>query len=268
MRSPFSKAAEVQRIVVLLLLSLAGCRPENDRVLEENFEQRYAIQPNTDLNIQNGDGAVLVYGSNINEIRVQATKKAFGRTQLKGIAIAVSVQPTSVSINVKIPPKPRWALFDRSGTVDCTIVVPATTNISQLSLDAGEILLDGMRGRSVHAKLGDGRMIVHNCFTDTDLALKRGNLTISYEWWESGTFSIRANITQGSAWAFLPSDAAFHLVAETANGRIANDFDDPAVARPTSAEATKIDMFARGGGKAAIKMRTANGDIKIMEENP
>ena len=268
MRSPFSKARGAQRIVVLLLLSLAGCRPESDRVLEETFEQFYTIQPNTDLSIQNGDGAVLVYGSNINEIRVQATKKAFGRTQLKGIAIDVSVQPTSVSINVKIPPKPRWALFDRSGTVDCTILVPATTNISQLSLDAGEVLVDGMRGRSVHARLGDGRMIVRNCFTDTDLALKRGNLTISYEWWERGTFSIQAKITQGNAWAFLPSEAAFHLVAETAHGKIANDFDDPAVARPASAETTKIDMFARGGGKAAIKMRTADGDIKIMEENP
>jgi hypothetical protein len=267
-RSPFSKAPGVQRIVVLLLLSLAGCRPESDRVLEETFEKLYTIQPNTDLSIQNGDGAVLVYGSNINEIRVQATKKAYSRMQLKGMAIDVSVQPTSVSINVKIPPKPRWAFFDRSGTVDCTIVVPATTNISQLSLNAGEVLVDGMRGRSVHAKLGDGRMIVHNCFTDIDLGLQRGNLTVSYEWWERETFSIQANITQGNAWAFLPSEAAFHLVAETAYGRITNDFDDPPVPRPTSAEATKIDMLARCGGKAAIKMRTVNGDINIMEENP
>jgi hypothetical protein len=267
-RSPLTKSRRFRWIVVLLLLSLAGCRPESDRVLEETFEELYTIQPNTDLSIQNGDGAVLVYGSNNNEIRIQAIKKAYGRMQLKGIAIDVSLQPTSVSINVKMPPKPRWALFDRSGTVDCTIVAPATTNISQLSLDAGEVLVDGMRGRNVHAKLGDGRMIFHNCFTDTDLALKRGFLTISYEWWERGTFSIQANITQGNAWAFLPSEAAFHLVAETAYGRIANDFDDPPVARPTSAEATKIDMLARGGGKAAIKMRTADGDIKIMEENP
>jgi hypothetical protein len=251
-----------------MLLSLVGCRPESDRVLEEPFEQLYTIQPNTDLSIQNGDGAVLVYGSNINEIRVQATKKAYSRMQLKGMAIDVSVQPTSISINVKSSPKPRWAFFDRSGTVDCTLVVPATTNISQLSLEAGEVLVDGMRGPSVHAKLGDGRMIVHNCFTDTDLALKRGNLTVSYEWWERGTFSIQANITQGNAWAFLPSESAFHLVAETARGRITNDFDDPPVPRPTSAESTKIDMLARGGGKAAIKMRTLNGDIKIMEENP
>jgi hypothetical protein len=267
-RSPFSKAPGVQRIVVLLLLSLAGCGSENGPVLEETFERLYTIQPAANIIIQNHDGAVLIYGSNTNEMRIQATKKAYSSMALRQITIDVSVQPTSVSINVKIPPKPRWAFFDRSGTVDCTIVVPATTNISQLSLEAGEVLIDGMRGRSVHAKLGDGRMIVHNCFTDTDLALKRGNLTISYEWWERGTFSIQANITQGNAWAFLPSEAAFHLVAETAYGKIANDFDDPPVARPTSAEATKIDTLVRGGGKAAIKMRTANGDIKIMEENP
>jgi hypothetical protein len=267
-RSPFSKALGVPRIVVLLLLSLAGCRPESDRVLEETFEQLYPIQPNTDLSIQNGDGAILVYGSNTNEMRVLATKKTYSRKRLKEIAIDASVQPTSASIKIKLPPKRKWALSDRSGTVDCTIVVPATTNISQLSLDAGEVLVDGMRGRSVHAKLGDGRMIVRNCFTDTDLALKRGNLTVSYEWWERGTFSIQANITQGNAWAFLPSEAAFHLVAETAYGRITNDFDDPPIARPTSGEATKIDMLARDGGKAAIKMRTTDGDIKIMEENP
>jgi len=267
-RSHLTKSRGFRRIVVVLLLSLAGCGSESDRVLEENFEQLYTIQPNTDISIQNGDGAVLVYGSNTNEMRVLATKKAYSRKRLKEIAIDASVQPTSVSIKIKLPPKRNWALFDRSGTVDCTIVVPATANISQLSLDAGEVLVNGMRGRSVHARLGDGRMIVRNCFTDTDLALKRGNLTISYEWWERGTFSVQANIGQGNAWAFLPSDAAFHLVAETAYGRITNDFDDPPIARPTSAEATKIDMFARDGGKAAIKMRTADGDIKIMEENP
>jgi hypothetical protein len=249
-------------------LSLGGCGSESDRVLEEAFEQVYTIQPNTDISIQNGDGAVLVYGSNTNEMQVHATKKAYSHKQLKEIAIDVSVQPTSVSIKVKLPPKQKWALFDRSGTVDCTIVVPAPTNISQLRLDAGEVVVDGMRGRSVHAWLGDGRMIVHNCFTDADIALERGNLTITYEWWERGTFSVQANITQGNAWAFLPSEATFHLVAETAYGRIANDFDNPAVARPISAGATKIDMLANGGGKAAIKMRTADGDIKIMEENP
>jgi hypothetical protein len=199
-------------------------------------------------------------------MRVHATKKAYSRMRLKRIAVDLSVQPTSVTINVNFPPKPKWALFDRSGTVECTIVVPATANISALRLNAGEVFVDGMRGRSVHAWLRDGRMLAHNCFADVDLALQRGNLAISYDWWESGTFSVQANIERGNAWAFLPSNAAFRLIAETAHGRIANDFDDTRVAR--SAGVAKIDTLVHDGRHAAIKVRTANGDVKIVEANP
>jgi len=266
-RSPLTKTPKFRQIVAVLLLSLAGCGSESDPVLEETFERLYTIQPNTDISIQNGDGAVLVYGSNTNEMRVYATKKAYSRTRLKEIAVDVSVQPTSVTIKVRLPPKPTWALFDRSGTVDCTIVVPATTNISQLRLDAGEVFVDGMRGRSLHAWLGDGRMFAHNCFADVDLALQRGNLTISYDWWEHGTFSVQANVAHGNAWAFLPSDAAFRLVAETLHGKLASDFDDTA-AQTAPEGAEKIDTLVHGGGKAAIEVRTANGEIKIVEANP
>jgi len=255
-----------QPLVAVLLLSLVGCGSESDPVVEEIFERLYTIQPTADITIENHDGAILVYGSNTSEIRVQATKKAYSPLRLKQIAIDVSVQPTSVSINVKRPPDPRWAFFDRSGTVDCTVVVPATVNISQLRLDAGEVLVDGMRGPNVHAWLGDGRMVYHNCFTDIDLALRRGNLTVSYDWWEAGKFSVHADIARGNAWTFLPSNAALHLVAETAYGRVASDFDDSPVGQLKGAG--KIDSLVRGGGNAVIEVHTRNGDVKIVEANP
>ena len=265
MQSPLTKRRNFRRLVAVLVLSLAGCGSDSDRLLEETSQRVYTFEPTADLSIQNQDGAVLVYGSNTNEVQVHATKKAYRRTRFKQIAIDVSAQPTSISINTKLPPKPRWALFDRSGTVEYTIVVPATANIS-LHLDAGEVLVDGMRGRNVHARLGDGRMFAHNCFADIDLALRRGNLAVSYDWWESGRFSVQGNIAQGNAWAFLPSDAAFHLVAETARGSVASDFDDNQVAG--RAGARKIDMLVHGGGNTLIKVRTSNGDIKIVEANP
>ena len=268
MRSPLTKRRNFRPLVAVLLLSLVGCGSESDPVLEETFERFYTIQPTADITIQNHDGAILIYGSNTNEMQIQATKKAYSRMRLKQIAINVSVQPTSVSINVKGPPKPKWALFDRSGTVECTIVVPATANISRLRLDAGEVLVDGMRGRSVHAWLGDGRMFAHNCFADTSLALQRGNLSLSYDWWEAGMFSVQANVARGNAWAFLPSDAAFHLIAETMHGKVASDFDNMPVAQAASAGAEKIDALVHGGGHAAIKMRAASGDVKIVEANP
>ena len=268
MQSPLIKRRNLGQIAVLLLLSLAGCGSESKPLLEETFERLYTVQPNADISIQNHDGAVLVYGANTNELQVHATKKAYSRMRLKEIAIDVSVQSTTVSIDTKYPPKPRWALFDRSGTVDYTIVVPTTASIALLRLVAGEVLVDGMRGPSVHAWLCDGRMLSHNCFTKSDLALQRGNLSFSYDWWEHATFSVHANIAQGNAWAFLPSASAFHLVAETAHGKISNDFDNLAVERTAASAAAKIDMLVNGGGQAVIKMRAADGDIKIVEANP
>ena len=267
MQPPLTKRDQFRTIIILFLLAFAGCNSETDPVLEETFEQVCKIEPNADINIQNSDGAILVYGSNTNEMQVHATKKAYSRARLNLIAIDVSVGPNSVSINVKMPAKPSWALFDRSGTVDCTIVVPATANISSLRLNAGEVLLDGMRGGTLHAWLGDGRMIAHNCFADVDLALQRGNLSLSYDWWEDEKFSLLADVSHGNVWAFLPSNAAFHLFAETGHGKLGNDFDDPAIARPTFAKAQEIDMLVRGGSQTLIKLRTAKGDIKIIEAN-
>jgi hypothetical protein len=267
-RSVLINRRNFQQFVAVLLLSSAGCSSNGDRVLEETFERLYTIQPTTDISVQNRDGAILVYGSNTNEMQLHARIKAYSRARLKQIKIDVSAQPTSISISTRLPPKPKWALFDRSGTVEYTIVVPSTANLAAVHLDAGEVLVDGMRGKSVRAWLGDGRIFTHNCFSNVDLALQRGNLTISYDWWEDGTFSAQANIAQGNAWAFLPLDAAFHLVAEIRYGKIGNDFDNPAVARPTLAGAAKIDTLIHGGGTARIEVRTMNGDIHVVATNP
>jgi hypothetical protein len=255
------------RLVSAILLSvLAGCGSAVDRTLEETVEQVYTIEPTANVTISNGDGAVFVYGSNVNEARVEATKRAYTRDRLKQIAVNVSVQQGYASISTKFPPKPKWALFDHSGTVDYTIVLPATANVSELDLDAGEVLVDGMRGDTVQARLGSGRLFAHNCFGNVAFAVGRGTLTLAYEWWEAGKFSIQANIASGNAWAFLPSDAAFHLIAETGDGNIANDFEKSAE-RGTK-EITKVDMLIRGGGQAGVTMRAQEGNIKIVESNP
>jgi len=233
-------------------------------VLEETFEQFYAIPPSAKININNGDGAVMVYGSNVNEMRVHAVKKAYSRARLAQIAVSVDLKPGSVSIATKFPPKPKWGLFDRSGTVDYTIVVPATTDVSSLDLDAGEILLDGMRGRTTRARLGEGRLSARNCFTNLDLAIRRGNLIMSYDWWEQSKFSVEATIAQGNARVYLTSDAAFHLLAK-AEGKISSDFESTA---PASNTGMQIDALVNGGGDATIKVRVAKGHIKIVESNP
>ena len=84
---------------------------------------------------------------------------------------------------------------------------------------------------TVRARLNDGRIFARNCFTNLDLTVNRGTLALSYEWWEKEKFSAQATMIQGNAWVWLPSEAAFHLLARAAHGKIANDFNNLPVYR-------------------------------------
>jgi len=254
--------------VAVLLVLLSGCGSADNRVLEEVVEQVYPVNPNANISIHNRDGAVLVYGSETNEMQVRAVKKAYSAERMHQIAIDVSTKSGAVSVITKFPPQPKWALFDRSGTVDYTIVVPATATISALALNAGEVLLDAMRGREVRARLSDGRIFARNCFTNLDLAMSRGTLTLSYDWWDEQQFSAKGNVSQGNTWVFLPTGSAFHLLAHAAHGKIANDFNDVAVSASASAKEMNIDQVVNGGGQARIEIRVEKGNIKIAEANP
>jgi hypothetical protein len=66
----------------------------------------------------------------------------------------------------------------------------------------------------------------------------------------------------------LPSEAAFHLLARAAHGKIANDFNNVPVTAHSSGGEMKIDQIVNGGGSATINVRVEKGDIKIAEANP
>jgi len=75
-RSAAVNRLKLRLILAALLATLASCGPPADRVLEETVEQLYTIEPTANVTIRNRDGAILVYGSNVNQMRVRAIKRA------------------------------------------------------------------------------------------------------------------------------------------------------------------------------------------------
>jgi len=252
----------------IVFCSLASCRPAVDQTLEEMIDHSYPVEPTATLSVTNRDGSIRVYaaGGETHDVRVEAIKKAYSAERLKAISVQISARPNSISIETIYPPDSGAGFSDRSGTVDYVIVVPPTIRISKLELTNGEMQLEGMRSEEAHAQLGNGRLLAHNCFGDLDLSLNTGNLAIAYDWWEEQAFSIHATIQNGNAFAYIPSDAAFHLIAHTATGKIANDFAEKEQrhAEPVS----KIDMLVGGGGKTAFEFETQDGNVKITEHDP
>jgi hypothetical protein len=254
------------RLLPLLCVLLGGCSGAINQPLEQINEVSYTVDPAVKFSITNKDGTIRIYGSDAPELHVQTIKKAYSAARLRKISAKVSVQPDSISIATEFPPVSGWGLGDRSGTVDYIILLPQTATITRLELESGEVAIEGIREGAVHARLGTGLMFEHNCFSNADLAVTTGNLTVTYDWWEKIAFSAAATVRHGNVWAFLPGEAAFHLSAEAARGRIANDFaeKEDRHAEPPR----KIDMIVHGGGEASLNVRADNGNIRIAETNP
>jgi len=229
-------------------------------VLEEIVEQKYDLAPDATLSIANTDGSIRVYAGSVSQISIQAIKKAYTQERLKGIVVDVKATPDSVAINTTFPPR-RNAVSDRSGTVEYTIIVPQTIRITKLDLANGEALVEGLRGGSAKARVSNGWLAGHNCFGDLDLAVTNGRLDLGYDWWEPRKFSVRASSTNASIRAFLPSDAAARIAAQTGTGQIVNAFGDKK-SRPAN-PVRSLDFVTASEPDAAFEIRATSGNIRI-----
>ena len=246
-------------------LLLAGCGAPK-RVLEQTFDRTYSVEPTVRIRIVNGDGSIRVYGAAATELRVQAIKRAYVQDRLDKIDIKVSVQPGIVFITTDFPPTPKWALSDRSGTVDYVIVVPQTANLEQVELATGEVLIEGMRSERAAAHLGTGRIFLHNCFCNVRATVDTGPLALIYDWWEPVRFSAEAKSVSGGAWAAIPGNASFHLIAETRTGKIVSDFATPE--QQSTGAIRKIAYPVGTNPLASFAIDVGDGNIRIFRAYP
>ena len=230
--------------------------------LEEIVEQKYSVETDATLSVQNVDGSIRVYAADKPEIRIQAIKKAYDRERLEAILVDVKATQNSVAITTTFPPR-KNALSDRSGTVDYIIVVPQTAQVTDLSLTNGELFVEGLRnGGQAKARLVNGWIAGHNCFGNLDLAVETGRLDVAYDWWENHEFSIKAFSTRGNVRAIFPGDTSINLSATAAEGRIANGFA-PKKANPAEEVIHSVAEVIGPDAEAVVSLEARRGNIRI-----
>jgi hypothetical protein len=230
--------------------------------LEEIVEQKYSVDADATLSVQNIDGSIRVYAADRPEIFIQAIKKAYDRERLEAILVDVKATQSSVAITTTFPLR-KNALSDRSGTVDYIIVVPQTARVTDLSLTNGELFVEGLRnGGRAKARLVNGWLAGHNCFGNLDLAVERGRLDVAYDWWENHEFSIKAFSSRGNVRAIFPGDASINLSATAVEGRIANEFA-PKKANSAGDVIHSVAEVIGPDAEAVVSLEARRGNIRI-----
>ncbi len=216
------------------------------------------------LSVRNVDGRIMVYGSDANEVRIIALKRAFTKERLDQIKINFQLDGGRATIDTTYPPPPEGRLEDRSGTVDYTILVPQSCTLEALELANGEMVIQGMRGPSIKGRVGNGRLLLQDSFSAMNVSVGRGGLDIFYGWWETQPIFLMAEIAVGNLQVGLPSTAALRLKATTVKGEIRNRFSErTAGGGPLRAVETVIGE----GPQAEFNLQAADGSIRIEKVN-
>jgi hypothetical protein len=247
--------------ILSALLLFAGCSKELERASTEVVEQTYPVDSTARLTIRNLNGSISIRGADTTELKLQATKRAASAAQLKNINISVAAETSSISISTSVLPQKKRSLLSGTSTVDYVLVVPRTVKIARLELDDGKVLIEGMEGEDVRANVVDGQLTVRNCCGNIHVAIANGDLDLSYEHCGQRPFFAEAQITHGSARISIPRDASFHARAQTAKGKIANDFSDMVEVNGQSIQ--KIDVSVGQNARSQLAVRVTTGDISI-----
>ena len=242
----------------------SGCG--SSEPLEETIEQNYPIDSSGSVSIRNIDGSIQIYGGRQPGVHLEAIKKAYSPARLRIITVNVDARPNSIVIDTMIPQSKSWGFSDRSGTVDCILVVPVTCSVSRAELKNGEILVSGLDSGNVNASLENGRIFVRNCFGNVQATSATGAVSLIYDWWNSRKFSATARILDGNLFAIMPGDASFRLHAEAPNGKIGNDFAEQE--ERSEGPVTKVESVVGDSPEATMNLAADDGNIKIVEANP
>jgi hypothetical protein len=232
-------------------------------VLEDVVERRLPLDPSGSFSLRAIDGTVEIFGTDSQEVKIVAVKKAFSPERLNAIAIRVDARQDVVNIETTPPPAPRHHFLDRSGTVEYTINIPQTARIARVELPNGELVIDGMRGASIAANLGSGQLVTHNCFCDQTIHVNHGELSVLFDWLEENPITIEGVIEAGNALARMPTDATFHLHAVAKDGHVSSDFS-PMETRQRGDD-SEINEVIGDNATTKLSFRAGEGNIHISE---
>lgn len=250
-------SASIRTSCLLALVWFAAGAAAFGAIPEDFVRQGYDVSPTVNLSVRNTAGRIFIFGSVAPRLEIVAMRRAFTKERLEAIRVEVSIEGETAKIETIYPAVPERSGADRSGTVDYLILVPQTCTLAAVELANGEMLIEGMRGSRVEARLGRGVLHLRNCFSAVRLSLDRGKMNVRYAWWETRDFSISAEVNDGEVRLAVPAGAAMHFDAATESGKIVSHFNADPRRLP------KLDEHFGGESAVEFKFRLTTGDLAL-----
>jgi len=237
--------------------------PQRQEVREE-FHQTYPLAANGRISIENMNGNLRITVGDINEIQVNAVKRAYNPQRLAEAKIEVTATADAIRIRTDYPDREQNFTSDERGrynnpaTVDYSLVVPRQARLDSIDLINGSMDIDGVEG-DVKASSVNGKVVARGLKGEAKLNTVNGSVDATFTQLDA-TKPLSLGSVNGTVVVVIPSDSNALVRAETIHGAIRNDFGLPV----KDGDYVGHSLYGQlGTGGSRIKLGNVNGGITI-----
>jgi DUF4097 and DUF4098 domain-containing protein YvlB len=232
----------------------------------ERFEQTYPLSPNGKVSISNVNGSIVIDTWDRNEVKLEAVKTADDKERLADVEIRIDARKDSISIETNYDSWKRnngngWKNYGKLN-VDYRLTVPRNAVLDEVETVNGSVNITGSNNLT-KASTVNGQVIATNLRGTAELSTVNGTIEANFDQLQSSS-RINLDTVNGQVNLVIPSDANATVKADTLNGRIENDFGLPV----RKGEYVGRDLYGRiGSGEVQIKLNSVNGGLYIKRKN-
>jgi Uncharacterized conserved protein len=224
-------------------------------MISETQKLIYPLTSDSRFLLSNQNGSVQIVGEDINEVRIEATKKAHSQSELAAIRISVEQKEKAIMIKTIWDNPSRRRVDSR---VEYRISVPRLFAAIEIITANGNVFAKDLDAET-SLRSANGAIDAHDVLGPLTLESLNGSVSLTQS---QKTSAAKLSTTNGAITLTLPASASVSVNAQTKVGQIQSDLPETQRRRVNVVgEALRATL---GNGANPIQLRTVNGIIRIQ----
>src|SRR5438270_3523233 len=191
----------------------------------EEFHHTYPLSANGSVEISNVNGRVRISGTDANEVKVDAVKRAESKQKLEDARIEVNSSANSFELRTRYPEHDSWFhSYNNPAAVEYTITVPKGVRLTA-SVVNSPLEVSGITGE-VRASTVNANVTASGLVSSAEVTTVNSRAEADFTSLPASGH-IRVHSVNGSAIIVMPANSNAELRAHSINGSIHNDFNLP-----------------------------------------
>ncbi|MBV8206782.1 MAG: DUF4097 family beta strand repeat protein [Acidobacteria bacterium] len=227
----------------------------------EEFHHSYPLAANGSVDISNLNGTVRITGSDTNQVKVDAIKRADSKQKLDDAQIEVESSPNDFELRTRYHEHDSWfGEYHNPASVDYTISVPHNARLHAHVVNS-RLEISGVSGE-VRASTVNGQVTASGLMSSAEVTTVNSRAEATFDQLPASGH-VKVSSVNGSAIVVIPANANAEVRAHSVNGSIHSDFNLQ-VEHPRYGPGSRVEGRLGSGG-AEINLETVNGGIQIRQ---